>query len=583
MTTVYVNHAAAVDGDGSYGAPYNTWASVVWTAGNTYLMSTDGTCREEITIGADDVEIGAYGDGEMAVVDGSIPFVPVWSAAANGEFTCTPPANSFGDATDIGMLLWEGQPINKRGSVGSLTPGEWQLSAGTVYYRPVTVRDLPRQLEACYQDSAIRQTAAAVRSNVRINNVLIQKTHIAIFSANDGGTEEARNWEITDVRTRWTSRSAIHLIRGYGLKVSGGRFEKYGSTCLNFGLVGGTEFNNVRLRNIEVDDGIPWITDTNLEGHAIDMVEGCSGFSLRNSRIRNHGANYPGTLFQLVSGSTYRPDATVSVDGVEDVDISGNEFFNNALAPVQCGDFIDGSVVQGKQQRISGNVFLSNLRKFDRVDSANATLFACVQVMGATYEAVTIHNNTFLCNGNGLRLTGESQRPCVVYAVGTAAGAALDVSVRNNVFGTNDVSTLLTVRNLSATGTVIGAKISNNRYAAQSDPQWSTAGVVTQRIWVQTSNTSYRVPYTHTFAAYRTATSADSNSEDAVDLSALVDAMGALHVSPNAALASLDADNSLARAGTYVPGTHLRNGRMRPGYCPIGAYAAVLPGPARSA
>lgn len=40
---------------------------------------------------------------------------------------------------------------------------------------------------------------------------------------------------------------------------------------------------------------------------------------------------------------------------------------------------------------------------------------------------------------------------------------------------------------------------------------------------------------------------------------------------------SLATDNPLALAGTYVQGVHLQNGRMRPGFCPVGAYQAVLP------
>jgi hypothetical protein len=41
--------------------------------------------------------------------------------------------------------------------------------------------------------------------------------------------------------------------------------------------------------------------------------------------------------------------------------------------------------------------------------------------------------------------------------------------------------------------------------------------------------------------------------------------------------------NPLENAGTYLPGVHLMNGRMRPGFCPVGAYQAVLPRQARSA
>jgi hypothetical protein len=54
-----------------------------------------------------------------------------------------------------------------------------------------------------------------------------------------------------------------------------------------------------------------------------------------------------------------------------------------------------------------------------------------------------------------------------------------------------------------------------------------------------------------------------------------------LKVPDTTTLATLAASNSLALAGTYIQGVTLRNGRMRPGYCPVGAYQAVLPRTAR--
>jgi len=56
-----------------------------------------------------------------------------------------------------------------------------------------------------------------------------------------------------------------------------------------------------------------------------------------------------------------------------------------------------------------------------------------------------------------------------------------------------------------------------------------------------------------------------------------------LRVPDNATAATLATDNPLALAGTHIPGVHLRNGRLRPGWCPVGAYQAVLPRAARSA
>lgn len=576
MATFYIDPSLDTNGSGSFASPFNSPDSIVWSPGYRYLFNNSSVCRRQIIVGADDVYIGTYGDGPGAVVSGSVGFVANWSQATNGEIQCSAPANTFGASTTLAMLLRDGAPITKRGSPGSLLPGEWQASGANIVYRPLNVSDVPTFLEVAWTDSAIRQTSAAVRNNVHIDGISLEKVHIGIFSANDGGTEAANFWRIEDVRTKWNSRSAMHIIRGNRIDVVGGRFEKYGSTGLNFGLVGGVQCNNVSLYGATVDDGVPWITDTNLEGHAIDMVEGCSGLSIKKCVIRNHGANYPGSFLADVSGATHRPDSTVSFDGVIGVVCCGNEFVNNALAPVQCGDFVDGSVVQGLDQTVAGNVFRGNLKKFTTVQSSAQTLLACVQVMGATYERVRISNNFFADNGNGVRLTGESQRPSVVYAVATKAGAKLGLEVKNNIFGANDVSTLLTVRNLSATGTVGTSDIANNVYGVQTAPQWSNASVVTQRVWVQSSNVSYRVPFSTTWAIYQAA-GFDSGAQYDVDLSGIVSYSGELIVPSTATESSLATDNPLALAGTYVQGVHLQNGRMRPGFCPVGAYQAVLP------
>jgi parallel beta-helix repeat protein len=63
----------------------------------------------------------------------------------------------------------------------------------------------------------------------------------------------------------------------------------------------------------------------------------------------------------------------------------------------------------------------------------------------------------------------------------------------------------------------------------------------------------------------------------------LIDGDGSLRIPATANLANLSAANALALSGTYIQGVTLRNGRMRPGYCPVGAYQAVLPRQARSA
>lgn len=67
MATIYVDPSAAVNGTGTFASPYNTWASVTWAAGNTYLQkagTTQSGYRILITAGgtsfSNRVIVGSY-------------------------------------------------------------------------------------------------------------------------------------------------------------------------------------------------------------------------------------------------------------------------------------------------------------------------------------------------------------------------------------------------------------------------------------------------------------------------------------------------------------------------------------------
>lgn len=67
-----------------------------------------------------------------------------------------------------------------------------------------------------------------------------------------------------------------------------------------------------------------------------------------------------------------------------------------------------------------------------------------------------------------------------------------------------------------------------------------------------------------------------------VDPTSLIWPDASLIVPDGATRATLSTANALALAGVYEEGVHLINGRMRPGWCPVGAYQAVLSRQARA-
>lgn len=73
MATIYIDPGAAVNGNGTLSAPFNTWASVSWVSGNIYLQRRGTVAPEQVSVGISGtasapVVLGAYGSGENPVV-----------------------------------------------------------------------------------------------------------------------------------------------------------------------------------------------------------------------------------------------------------------------------------------------------------------------------------------------------------------------------------------------------------------------------------------------------------------------------------------------------------------------------------
>ncbi len=87
MATFYIDPSAGVNGNGALATPFNTWASVTWAAGNTYLQKEGTTFNGSITITvggsseATRVYVGTY------TADGSILQGTTNRAKLNGAGT----------------------------------------------------------------------------------------------------------------------------------------------------------------------------------------------------------------------------------------------------------------------------------------------------------------------------------------------------------------------------------------------------------------------------------------------------------------------------------------------------------------
>jgi hypothetical protein len=73
MTTFYINPASPTNGVGSEADLFNTWSSVTWSSGDTYLQKSGTTAvlSAELTITASNVTISSYGGSARAIIDGN--------------------------------------------------------------------------------------------------------------------------------------------------------------------------------------------------------------------------------------------------------------------------------------------------------------------------------------------------------------------------------------------------------------------------------------------------------------------------------------------------------------------------------
>lgn len=99
MATIYIDPDFSAGGDGSEATPFDSWADVTWSAGNSYLQKCGTTFVGTVTVGADGtagsrITLGSYGSGAAPCIDanggqygintGARPYVTVDGFAVTG-------------------------------------------------------------------------------------------------------------------------------------------------------------------------------------------------------------------------------------------------------------------------------------------------------------------------------------------------------------------------------------------------------------------------------------------------------------------------------------------------------------------
>lgn len=177
--------------------------------------------------------------------------------------------------------------------------------------------------------------------------------------------------------------------------------------------------------------------------------------------------------------------------------------------------------------------------------------------------------------------------PNGIIALGSFGGGAMNrIQIRNNIVSAATESSFYTVKraeNVVLTNNIsIGAKYG---FALQNTGVLpvTTGYVETSNLVFGASVFDYMGSNEPEAAVYTTTSRTAPGGALSFDPRPHLNDDFSLRVAFGTTKATIAADNPLAVAGTYIQGVRLRNGRMRPGWCPIGAYQAVLPRAARAA
>lgn len=146
--TIYIDPTCSTPGDGSSqicsgtSAPKQTWASVTWTEGNTYLQKGGTVAKEAVTIGATGTDeniitLGSYGSGKGIIQPTTS--LTSWTQVGTSDVyyttLATDPVSVFIDDVYV-------QPAHWPTSVGATTPAFQYPSVNSVDATHLTDSDL---------------------------------------------------------------------------------------------------------------------------------------------------------------------------------------------------------------------------------------------------------------------------------------------------------------------------------------------------------------------------------------------------------------------------------------------------------
>jgi hypothetical protein len=462
-----------------------------------YALPSDINCPTSataLTIGADNLTLngGGYTMSKTTEI--------TWTGPdGNGEYHANAPADVDG-GNDLGkyILLIDGVPINAidDDSHGSLSAGYWCLettsSPDVIYYKP----DGETPGEHTYEFGQ-----GVVIDLDGYDNVVI--TNLELYGAKDGiwdnstGANRPDGLDISDVEIYGMSAHGIFTAGDTNAMIDDTEiyYTHKGGIKLGFTIGGASEdksSDGAKITNCNFHDIAYNYAYYSSEMHSVDIEAYGDDAEISDCVFTNNGR-----MGGLDYTSDDKPGAVLSIDGVDNPDVSNNRFINNYQGCVVFGP--DGNHASTGGQ-LYKNIFVGNGR--GTVDSlSRSERLRTVQSKNDSGGPVNIDfgiiNNTFKENEDDEQRSGGNLWQYCAFTLRLYGASAISgVTLKNNVFENNT-----TYADLRIDDDVTYTE-NNNCYYRSAGGDYLGLGDVA-------ANPPDVYPSTNSFANFKTATGGD--------------------------------------------------------------------------
>jgi parallel beta-helix repeat protein len=594
MATFYIDPTYPVNGTGTSSDPFNVWPSIA--SSNVYLQKRGTTANTQsaavTAFGRSNVTIGAYGTGPNPVINAGTAIGLQCSNSSN----LTIEGVDFVSTHSYGVIWVGGNGISITDSiiVGarcglSITSSSTSGVAGATLTR-VTARHTVVANEqsglfmaaanATYNLTNIKIIDCTFSNNARlgaqiksgdgnvsaqVNGLLIKGCDISNNAAggiliNTGGTTFAEDKFATNVVFEGNTVKN-NRFEGAALSIRGGR----NRVCYNT-IEGNQKFSDT---NLSASGGMSISGSTNVDvygtvsrnngsggrpydgvGIYLDVVAFLPDLGTNNSRIFNNVS---------IGNNEYSPDAANIASSMLSSGIGVYKSYNN---------IITGNVCLGNGAGICAGAWTSSNRIYNNTLVGNK--YGIVQLWNATSPGNTIRNNiikdstshafaapplfTFATTGD-ITLSGTTG---TVTCTSTAADFPNASYFNYAIIAGGGVGWVVSKQSNTQITIVIISAFSGTTF---SNGNWSLSAGEDQGIWP-----GYSALFGNAAGAYAGTGQSLTEGSNNVTADPRVFSDG-----------SIASNSPCATTGLYASGIPLVNGRLRPGYVPIGSYMAVQP------